>query len=180
MLVLLSMGVFSTLTVFYLGRKGWRALHKAVGITPGVLTYQHPQAPLSIKTLTWQNLNLNKQHLTHLSDLQLRQLQYIDNRIALYQTYQHSIQQQNITPVITEQQFILHKLLHTRLAETLVSYHQLVSISTSTDKQAEANHLLQNLLNNIEQRLADLLMQIENNNLQDLRVMHHYMNSQES
>lgn len=179
MLMLFSVGVLSTITVYYLGKKGWHALHKAVGITPGVLTYQNPQARLSVDTLVWQNLSLNKQHLTHLADSKLRQLQYIDKKIYLYQSYQQSVKQQSITPALTEQQFVLHKLLHTRLAETLASYHQLVSISTNTDKQAEANQLLQNLLNNIEQRLDSLLIQIENNNLQDLRVMKQYMDSQD-
>lgn len=176
--MLFSVGVLSTVTVFYLTKKGWQALHKAVGITPGVLTYQDPQARLSVDTWVWQNLNVNKQHLMHLSDLQLRQLQYIDEKIDLYQSYQQSVEQQSITPALTEQQFVLHKLLHTRLAEMLASHYHLFSVSSNTDKQAEANQLLQNLLNNIEQRLEDLLMQIENNNLQDLRVMKQYMDSQ--
>ena len=179
MLMLFSMGVLSTLTVFYLTKKGWQALHKAVGITPGVLTYQDPQARLSVDTWVWQNLNVNKQHLMHLSDLQLRQLQYIDEKIDLYQSYQQSVEQQSITPALTEQQFVLHKLLHTRLAEMLASHYHLFSVSSNADKQAEANQLLQNLLDNIEQRLEDLLAQIEDNNLQDLRVMKQYMDSQD-
>ena len=179
MLMLLGMGVLSTVTVFYLTKKGWHALHKAVGITPGVLIYQNPQAPLSIKTLIWQNLNLNNHHLTHLSELQLRQLQYIDSKVSIYHNFQQSLQQQNVNLAMTEQQFVLHKLLHTRLAEMLASHHNLVSVSSDTDKQAEANQLLQNLLDNIEQRLEDSLTQIENNNLQDLRVMKQYMDSQD-
>lgn len=179
MLMLFSMGVLSTVTVFYLTKKGWQALHKAVGITPGVLTYQDPQARLSVDTWVWQNLNVNKQHLMHLSDLQLRQLQYIDEKIDLYQSYQQSVEQQSITPALTEQQFVLHKLLHTRLAEMLASHYHLFSVSSNADKQTEANQLLQNLLDNIEQRLEDLLAQIEDNNLQDLRVMKQYMDSQD-
>lgn len=177
MLILLSMGVLSTVTVFYLGRKGWHALHKAVGITPGILTYQYPQAPLAIKTLTWQNLSLNKQHLTHLLDSQLRQLQAIDTKVAVYQSHQQSLQQKSITSAITEQQFILHKLLATRLAEMLDSHHQIIEVSTTKEKQIEARQLLQNLLDNIEQRLEELLTQIEDNNLQELRIMKHYMDS---
>ena len=173
------MGVLSTVTVFYLTKKGWHALHKAVGITPGVLTYQNPQARLSVDTLVWRNLSLNKHHLTHLSELQLRQLQYIDSKVSIYHNFQQSLQQQNVNLAMTEQQFVLHKLLHTRLAETLASYHQLVSITTHADKRAEANQLLQKLLDNIEQRLDSLLIQIENNNLQDLRVMKQYMDSQD-
>ncbi len=177
--MLFSMGVLSTVTVFYLTKKGWQALHKAVGITPGVLTYQDPQARLSVDTWVWQNLNVNKQHLMHLSDLQLRQLQYIDEKIDLYQSYQQSVEQQSITPALTEQQFVLHKLLHTRLAEMLASHYHLFSVSSNADKQAEANQLLQNLLDNIEQRLEGLLTQVEDNNLQDLRVMKQYMDSQD-
>ena len=179
MLMLFSVGVLSTVTVFYLTKKGWQALHKAVGITPGVLTYQDPQARLSVDTWVWQNLNVNKQHLMHLSDLQLRQLQYIDEKIDLYQSYQQSVEQQSITPALTEQQFVLHKLLHTRLAEMLASHYHLFSVSSNADKQAEANQLLQNLLDNIEQRLEGLLTQVEDNNLQDLRVMKQYMDSQD-
>lgn len=177
--MLFSVGVLSTVTVFYLTKKGWQALHKAVGITPGVLTYQDPQARLSVDTWVWQNLNVNKQHLMHLSDLQLRQLQYIDEKIDLYQSYQQSVEQQSITPALTEQQFVLHKLLHTRLAEMLASHYHLFSVSSNADKQAEANQLLQNLLDNIEQRLEGLLTQVEDNNLQDLRVMKQYMDSQD-
>lgn len=177
MLMLFSVGVLSTVTVFYLGKKGWRALHKVVGITPGVLTYQDPQARLSVDTLVWQNLKLNKQHLTYIADSQLRQLQHIDEKIDLYQSYQQSVERQSITPALTEQQFVLHKLLYTRLAEILASHYHLVSVSSNADKQAEANQLLQNLLDNIEQRLEGLLTQIEDNNLQDLRVMKQYMDS---
>ena len=177
MLMLLGVSIFSTVTLFYLGKKGWQALHKAVGITPGVLTYQNPQAPLTINTMIWQNLNLNKQHLSSLSDLQLRQLQRIDSKVAIYHDYQQSLQEQNITSAITEQQFVLHKLLHTRLAEMLASHHHLVSMSNSADKQAEARQLMQNLLNNIEQRLESLLEQMENKHLQDLRVMKQYIDS---
>ena len=177
MLMLLGVGVFSTITLFYLSKKGWQALHKAVGITPGVLTYQNPQAPLTINTMIWQNLNLNKQHLSSLSDFQLRQLQRIDSKVMTYHDYQQPIEQQNITPAITEQQFVLHKLLHTRLAEMLASHHHLVSVSNSADKQAEARELMQNLLDNIEQRLESLLAQMENKHLQDLRVMKHYIDS---
>lgn len=175
--MLIGVTIITTITVFYLGKKGWQALHKAVGITPGVLTYQNPQAPLLVNKLTWQNLTLNKQHLLHLSDIQLRQLQFIDSQVVIYQNYQQSLQQQEITSAITEQQFVLHKLLHTRLAEMLASYHHLVSVSTDNAKKYEAGQLLQNLLDTIEQRLQSLLAQMEDGHLQDLRVMKQYMDS---
>ena len=179
MLMLISVGVLSTVTVIYLGNKGWQVLHKAGGITPGILTYQNPQAPLVINTLIWQNLVLDKRHLNRLSDRQVRQLQYIDKKVAVYQNYQQSIQQQNITPAITEQQFVLHKLLHTRLAEMLASHYYLISISNDSAKKIEANQLLQDLLDNIQQRLESALGQLENSHLQDLRVMKQYVDSQD-
>ena len=181
MLILLSLGVVTTVTVLYVGRKGWLALHKAVGITPGVLTYQHPQVPLSpyesLSNMKWQQLNLDTEHLKCLSDLQLRQLQNIDKKVVIYHDYQQSLQQQNITPAVTEQQFVLHKWLHQRLPEMLASYHHLVTTSTSDVKQAEARTLLQQVLDNIEQRLDTLLEQMETQHLQDLRIMKQYMDS---
>ena len=46
MSVLIGVGIVTTVTTIYLGRKGWHAFHKMVGITPGVLTYQDSNAPL--------------------------------------------------------------------------------------------------------------------------------------
>ncbi|WP_201555176.1 hypothetical protein [Psychrobacter sp. 72-O-c] len=182
MSMLLGVGVFTTITVFYLGKKGWQALHKAVGITPGVLTYQDPQAPITLTDMTWQNLTLNNKHLSVLPDSQLRHLQRIDHKVATYQTYQQHLQAQSITPAITEQQFVLDKLLHTRLAEMLASHYHLASAGASVnastnDKQSEAKQLLQQALNNIEGRLDSLLEQMETQHLQDLRVMKNYIDS---
>lgn len=54
MSILIGIGIVTTVTTFYLGRKGWQAFHKAVGISPGVLTYQDYNAPLSLATLSLQ------------------------------------------------------------------------------------------------------------------------------
>lgn len=185
MSIMLAIGALISVASFYLAKKAWQGLHKAVGISPGVLIYKNPDAPLVPANLSWQQLTLDQQHLSLLSDQQLRQLQAIDQHRANYQRYQyqqhqHQQQQQqlaaqNITPAITEQQFILHKLLHTRLAEMLASYYHLVSVSSSASKQAEAGQLLQDLLDNIEQRQVSLLAQIEDSHLQDLRIMKRYM-----
>jgi hypothetical protein len=190
--MLLGVGVFTTLTVFYLGKKGWQAFHKAVGITPGALTYHDPQAPITLTDMTWQNLTLNNKHLSVLPDSQLRQLKSIDHKVATYYSYQQELQAQNITPAITEQQFVLNKLLHTRLAEMLASHYHLasvgvngrsdpnVSLDATHDKQSEAKQLLQQALTNIEGRLDDLLEQMETQHLQDLRVMKNYIDSHSS
>jgi len=189
MSMLLGVGVLTTITVFYLGKKGWQALHKAVGITPGVLTYHDPQAPITLTDMTWQNLTLNNKHLSVLADSQLRQLQRIDHKVATYQGYQQHLQAQNITPAITEQQFVLDKLLHTRLAEMLASHYHLasagangrsdpnMSFDATNNKRSEAKQLLQQALTNIEGRLDNLLEQMETQHLQDLRVMKNYIDS---
>ena len=182
MSILIGVGVVTTVTVFYLGRKGWHALHKAVGITPSVLIYQDTSAPLSLSNISWQQLNLNKKHLKFLADAQLYQLQGIDKKVSRYEVYQKELQAQNITPEITEQQFVLHKMLHTRLPEILASYYHLAAINTNArelnnEQSVEAGKLLQGVLDNIEQRLDDLLEQMQRQQLQDLRVMKHYIDS---
>ncbi|MBP2281474.1 hypothetical protein H4W00_002287 [Psychrobacter sp. PL19] len=193
MSILLGVGIATTIVILYLGKKGWQALHSAVGITPGVLTYQDPNAPLSLPNLTWQQLSLNSQHLSALSDHQLRQLQHIDNKVATYQRYQLDSQAQHRTPALTEQQFVLHKLLQSRLPEMLASHYHLaginggsdatVSADTTSDKGAtnhkrtEAGQLLQDALNNIDSRLDELLEQVDSQHLQDLRVMKKYIDS---
>ena len=182
MSILIGVGVVTTVSVFYLGRKGWYALHKMVGITPGVLTYQDSNAPLLLTSLNWQQLDLNKKHLEALSDKQLRQLQHIDKKVANYHNYQNELEAQDVTSAINEQQFVLHKMLHTRLPEMLASHYHLANINISNrtkngQKQAEASRLLQEVLDSIEQRLDGLLERMEEQHLQELRVMKNYIHS---
>ena len=188
MSIILGVGVVATtMTVIYLGRKGWHALHKAVGITPGVLIYQDSSVPLSRSNLSWQQLILHKKHLKVLTDSQLHQLQRIDRKVAIYQDYQQELKEQHETSVISEEHFILHKLIYTRLPEILGSHYRLMSTSTNnnrhmthshSDQQCEATEVLQQALENIEKRLDGIIMHIDNQNLQDLRVMKRYMESQ--
>ena len=189
MSILIGVAIVTTVTTFYLGRKGWQALHKAVGITPGVLTYQDHNTPLSLSTLSWQQLNLNKKHLQNLSEQQLQQLQLIDEKVTHYQAYQTALQAQHKTPVVTEQQFVLNKMLHTRLPEILASHHHLTHANTkvnngnedsASNNKEEASELLQSVLDNIEQRLDNLLAQLDEQQLKDLRAMKQYINSHDS
>ena len=195
MSILIGVAIVTTVTTFYLGKKGWQAFHKAVGITPGLLVYQSDDAPLSLSTVKWQQLNLNKKHLQNLPEQQLRQLQRIDEKVTHYQVYQTALQAQHKTPVVTEQQFVLNKMLHTRLPEMLASHHHLINAnikvnngnednvsndSLSNGKKAEASELLQSVLDNIEQRLDNLLAQLDEQQLKDLRAMKQYINSQDS
>ena len=182
MSILIGVGVVTTVGVFYLGRKGWHALHRMVGITPGVLIYQDSNAPLLLTSLNWQQLNLNKKHLEALSDKQLRQLQHIDKKVANYHNYQNELEAQDVTSAINEQQFVLHKMLHTRLPEMLASHYHLANINVSNhtkngQKQTEANRLLQEVLDSIEQRLDGLLERMEEQHLRELRVMKNYIHS---
>ena len=182
MSILIGVGVVTTVSVFYLGRKGWHAFHKMVGITPGVLTYQDSNAPLLLTSLNWQQLDLNKKHLEALSDKQLRQLQHIDKKVANYHNYQNELEAQDVTSAINEQQFVLHKMLHIRLPEMLASHYHLANINISNrtkngQKQTEASRLLQEVLENIEQRLDGLLERMEEQHLQELRVMKNYIHS---
>ena len=182
MSILIGVGVVATVSVFYLGRKGWHALHRMVGITPGVLTYQDSNAPLLLTSLNWQQLNLNKKHLEALSDKQLRQLQHIDKKVANYHNYQNDLEAQDVTSAINEQQFVLHKMLHIRLPEMLASHYHLATIhvshhTKSGQKQVEAGRLLQEVLDSIEQRLDGLLERMEEQHLQELRVMKNYIHS---
>ncbi len=188
MSILIGTGIVATAAALYLGKKGWHALHKAVGITPGVLTYQDSNIALSLATTSWQQLKLNKKHLQDLPEQQLRQLRNIDNKVTYYQKYQksQSVQTaQNKVPEVTEQQFVLNKLLQTRLPEMLASHHHLMNTYASTDhandeKTIEANRLLQKMLDNIEQRLDMSMAQIGMQHLQDLKVMESYMNSHDN
>lgn len=186
MIVWLSIGIISAITTFYLGRKGWHALHRAVGISPGVLIYHHPNAPLSLNDLTWQQLILNQQHLTPLSDEQLHQLQRIDNKVTAYRQYNQELNAQNIIPALTEAHFVLQKWLEVRLPQMLASHYHVQSqardkdevrhtINSGDSNRLTASQLLQEGLDNIEQRLDSLLEQIDTRHLQELRVMKRYM-----
>ena len=182
MSMLIGIGIVTTVSVFYLGRKGWYAFHKVVGITPGVLVYHDTHAPLALSNISWQQLNLNKKHLKPLADRQLRQLHRIDEKVASYHAYQAEIKSQEKIPAITEQQFVLHKMLHTRLPEMLSSYYQLTTIrsnakSVNNKSPDEAGKLLQEVLDNIEKRLDGLLEQMQKEQLQNLRVMKSYIDS---
>lgn len=182
-MILLGMGAITAITVFYLGRKVWYALHKIVGITPGVLTYQDPKAPLSLPDIQWQKLALKTAHLSVLTHEQVRQLQGIDEKFGVYQHCQQALEQQNITPALTEQQFILHKMLSQRLPEMLASHYQLTQPNNGyqvTATSIEARALLQDALDTIDNRLDGLLAQMQHRHLQDLQVMRRYMDSHEN
>lgn len=187
MSILLGVGVATSITVIYLGKKGWHAFHRVLGISPGVLVYENPNQPIALPDMTWQTLALPIEHLQHLPKVQLTQLQRIDSKTLKYQAQQKSHQVQQHTATLTEQQFVLHKLLHTRLPQMLASYQHLYyataqskGTSANDPKLTEAHQLLQDALDNIEGRLDALLDHMQTQHLQDLRVMKRYMDSHQN
>lgn len=187
MVVWLSIGVISIVTSLYLGKKGWHTLHKVVGISPGTLIYQSPNAPLSLPDLTWQQLILDQKHLRVLSDAQLHQLKRLDDKMVAYQLYQRELDTQNATRILTEEYYMLQKWLEVRLPQMLTShYHAQLgirnqnikgqSINTDNTNRLSASQLLQEGLDNIEQLLDNQLAQIEVRHLQELQIMQRYMN----
>lgn len=186
MIVWLSIGIIFAVTTFYLGKKGWHALHRAVGISPGVLIYHHPNAPLSLNDIRLQQLTLNQQHLIPLSDEQLRQLKRIDDKVNAYYQYQQELSVQKTIPRLTETHFVLQKWLEVRLPQMLASHYHVQhqardkemaehSIKVNNNNRLTASQLLQEGLDSIEQRLDNLLEQIEVRHLQELQVMKRYM-----
>lgn len=176
MSIIIGVGVVTCVTVFYIGKKSWQAFHRAVGITPGVLTYQDPRAPVSLPDMRWRQLKLNTKHLERLSDKQLRQLQRIDEKVSAYEQYQHALIQSDATPTVDEAQFVLQKWLHTRLPDMLASHYHLTHTADRAKKH-QAEVLVQEALDDIEQRLESLIEQTDSKNLQDLQVMRRYMSS---
>ena len=109
-------------------------------------------------------------------------MQHIDKKVANYHNYQNELEAQNVISAINEQQFVLHKMLNIRLPEMLASHYHLANINISNrtkngQKQTEASRLLQEVLDSIEQRLDGLLERMEEQHLQELRVMKNYIHS---
>lgn len=179
-MILIGVGAVTAFTLYYLGKKSWQALHRMAGITPGVMVYQNPKAPLLLNKLQWQQLNLNPDHLKGLNDNVLRQLQHIDQKLAHFESYQQSLTDNN--KALSEDEFIAHKFIYSRLPEMLASYYHLRQSyqqkSSNVEKIKEAEQLLQALLDSIESRLDGVLSQIEAKHWQDLKVMKRYLESE--
>ncbi|WP_201532944.1 hypothetical protein [Psychrobacter ciconiae] len=179
-MILIGIGAVTAITIYYLGRKSWHALHRVAGITPGVMTYQNPKAPLLVNKLQWQKLKINPSHLQGLNNDLLRQLQSIDQKLAHFENYQQSSDDHNQAP--SEDSFIAHKFIYSRLPEMLASYYHLRQSyqqkSPHSAKIKEAEKLLQELLDGIEERLDSILSNIEAQHWHELKVMKRYLDTQ--
>lgn len=124
MSVMMVSGIVAVAATAYLGRKGWLAFHRAVGITPGKLEYVEPSQLSLPHTPTLIQLDLKQHYLEHLPPSLINQLQRIDTKADLYQQYIVEAEQAGHTVSVSEQRFVLSKLLDTRLPEVLESYHR--------------------------------------------------------
>ena len=210
MIISVAVGVVAVLTTAYVAKKSWQAFHRMVGITPGQVTYISADsavdklAHLADATLVWQQLQLDNEYLEYLPVLQIQHLQRIDTKMQAYETWQHQSLQEtgslgkqqksfstaNLSAnMLTEEAFLLKKLIADRLPEALGRYHLLAknqaltsALSPSTKQSqhlAEALQVLQTLLERIEKNLDKLLEQYEQEQLQNLRAMQRYLDSRE-
>lgn len=194
LLIGLGTALVSTLGAIYVARKGWYAFHRAVGITPGALTYESATQPTA--SLRLLQLTLDDAQLTHLPAQMLEQLSRIDHKADIYQQWQADLAQQGHTWPNCEVQFTVTKLLNERLPEMLGNYHTLAqhqyrvarlnnieltetsTTETSPDLQplSEALGVLTALLDTTEQRLDELLAQCRDSSYQELLIMQRYLN----
>lgn len=193
MSIVLGMTAVGAVGAVYLGRKGWRAFHRVVGITPGTMHYE-PEAVAFQPNLI--QVNLTDTQIYSLPDIAKRQLQRIDDKADAYQNWRNDIEQRLATrnnntqtaPKITtsEAHFVLSKLLNEHLPEIVNTYlnidtrkHHINSPDMQVDGHNHALHMLLSLLNDIEKRLDALLASCETYELEDLQVMQRYLNSRD-
>ncbi|MDO5767992.1 MAG: hypothetical protein Q4P13_00680 [Psychrobacter sp.] len=181
LLVTSSLVIAAAAGVAYIGRKGWYAFHKAVGITPGTMYYTPPsQAPLPVLI----ELEIDKTVLAHLPSSALELLTRIDHKADIYQQWLDDLAQQGRQLPSSEEQFIVRKILSERLPDMLKDYqtlaqHQqrLSKLQQTTEQQnmAAALALLIELLDSTEKRLDQLLAQCQDSHYQELKVMRRYL-----
>ena len=188
LLIGIGTALVSTLGVVYVGRKGWHAFHRAVGITPGVLTYEPASGQLALPNM--MQLTLDEAALTYLPQELLTQLSRIDHKADIYQQWLEDLAQQGQTVPTSEAQFTVRKLLNERLPEMLENYHILaqhqqriakVNAVNTTESSLDletlraALNVLAELLVSTEQRLDELLNQCQESSYQELLIMQRYL-----
>lgn len=197
--------VVSTAGMVYLGRKGWHAFHRAVGITPGTLKYVEPSADLAPQLI---QLTLEAEVLQYLPPVTLAQLKRIDEKADIYQQWQDELATQGQVVPTSEEQFMVRKLLNERIPEMLADYHTLAQyqnrldqvdisnlpqrdpesqstlhstvqtpVTKKADTLASAFSLLVELLDTTEHRLDQLLTRHSDLHHQSLQVMKRYLDS---
>lgn len=195
MSVLIGAGVVAVVAAGYVGRKGWLALHRAVGITPGTLKYVPPsQLPPPMLQLT-----LAESQIKDLPPVIMERLLRIDGKADVFQQLRTEAMDAGQTLATSEDEFVVSKLLQTRLPELINSYqriarqealiqqanhravssqHAISSASNSTEmseSKAQALAVLLEVLITIETKLDALLERYQNDALQDMQVMRRYL-----
>ncbi|WP_230661263.1 hypothetical protein [Psychrobacter sp. I-STPA10] len=206
MIISLGVGLVTLLTTVYVGKKSWQAFHRMVGITPGQITYIEPSntnkdesKDLAYTSVIWQQLQLDSHYLKYLPVAQIQHLQRIDTKMQAYDSWQQpspdmAAKQRRPPPfvasnVVTEETFLLQKLIVERLPEALARYHLIAksqALTTavsapveSSQHLAEALQVVQALLERIEKNLDKVLNQYQQEQLQNLRAMQRYLDSRE-
>lgn len=199
-----AVGIAAVAAAGYIGRKGWLAFHRAVGISPGTLKYVEPS---QLPPPPMLQLTLTETQIDGLPPLIIEQLLRIDGKADIFQQWRNDTIKAGQTPPTTEEEFIVSKLLQTRLPELINSYQRIVRqealiqqatnralptqransvASTSSndgssynsemsDSKAQALSVLLEVLITIETKLDALLEKYQNEALQDMQVMQRYL-----
>lgn len=194
MSVLIGVGVIATLGLGYIGHKGWLAFHRAVGIRPGTLKYIEPS---QLPPPQMMQLTLLPDQIRGLPPVIIEQLLRIDGKADIFQQLRNEAIKAGHTPTISEDEFVVRKLLQVRLPELINSYQKIArhedllqqteikagsrtkNFVTNADQmsknKAQALSLVFEVLLKIETKLDNLLEGCQSEALQELQVMQRYL-----
>lgn len=122
MSVLIGAGVVAVVAAGYIGRKGWLAFHRAVGITPGTLKYVEPS---QLPPPPMLQLTLTEDQIQGLPPVVVQQLLRIDSKADIFKQWRNEAIAEGQTPTASEDEFMVSKLLQTRLPELVNSYQRI-------------------------------------------------------
>lgn len=196
MSVLIGVGVVAVVAAGYVGRKGWLAFHRAVGITPGTLKYVEPS---QLPPPPMLQLTLVDDQIKGLPPAIVEQLLRIDGKADILQQWRNEAAQAGQTPIVSEDEFMVSKLLQSRLPELIESYQRIAhheellqqaanrasttayanrqahSEERMSENKAQALGLLLEVLMKIETKLDGLLEGCQSEALQQMQVMQRYL-----
>ena len=196
MSVLIGVGVAAVAVAGYVGRKGWLAFHRAVGITPGTLKYVEPS---QLPPPPMLQLTLVEDQIKGLPPAIVEQLLRIDGKADIFQQWRNDMIKAGQTPMVSEDEFMVSKLLQIRLPELIESYQriarhedllqqanhraataaynskQVSSENQISENKAQALGLLLEVLIKIETKLDVLLEDCQSEALQQMQVMQRYL-----
>lgn len=196
MSVLIGVGAVAVLVAGYVGRKGWLAFHRAVGITPGTLKYVEPS---QLPPPPMLQLTLVSDQIKGLPPAIVEQLLRIDGKADIFQQWRNDAIKAGQTLMVSEDEFMISKLLQSRLPELIENYQRIARhedlLQQATDRastaaynnrqvsseeqisetKAQALGLLLEVLIKIETKLDSLLEGCQSEALQQMQVMQRYL-----